>query len=52
MSLTKAESARINGAKSRGPKTARVRAFSPQNATSHGLTSHSLIVSNEDRSNS
>jgi hypothetical protein len=49
MKLTKSESARINGAESRGPKTARGRAFSSQSSTSHGLTARTLVLTNESR---
>ena len=44
MSLTKAESACINGAKSLGPN----HAASMQNATRHGLTAKTLILQNEN----
>jgi hypothetical protein len=43
-SQLKSDTARLNGAKSRGPKTAAGLEKSSQNALKHGLTSRSLIV--------
>jgi hypothetical protein len=46
--MTKSESARINGAKSRGPKTAAGLKRSSQNALKHGLTAQTLLLPSED----
>src|SRR6266511_4069315 len=50
-SLTKAESATINGAKSRYPKMPQGRAAVSMNAFSHGFTAKTLIVQNENPDN-
>ena len=47
-SQTKSESARINGAKSRGPKTEAGRQRSSQNSLKHGLTAQALVLPTED----
>ncbi len=45
----KSETARINGAKSQGPKTEAGRAKSSQNALKHGLTALKFVLPTEDR---
>jgi hypothetical protein len=40
-------SSRANGAKSRGPSTVEGKLVSSQNATSHGCTANSLVLTNE-----
>jgi hypothetical protein len=47
MSLSKSESARINGAKSRGPKTPAGKAISSQNALKHGLFAYAILMHGE-----
>jgi hypothetical protein len=48
-SQTKIDSARANGAKSRGPKTEEGRKKSSRNAVKHGLYSASVVLSTEPR---
>jgi hypothetical protein len=47
--LTRAEASRINGAKSRGPKTQAGRDRSSQNAIRHGFLADSVVLQGEDR---
>jgi hypothetical protein len=44
MSLSRAESAKINGSKSQGPKTPKGKLISAMNAVRHGLRSNKLVV--------
>ncbi len=46
--MSRAEAARINGAKSRGPKTEAGKAVSSQNALHHGITAAQIVIRGED----
>ena len=46
--MTKSESARLNGAKSRGPVTEAGRRRSSQNALKHGLSAQTILLPSED----
>ncbi len=49
MSLSRSEQARVNGAKSRGPKTTAGKARSSLNALKHGrYATNAIVLSNED----
>jgi hypothetical protein len=48
MSLTRSEQSRINGARSRGPKSGEGKVRSSRNATKHGVFSKSAVLECED----
>jgi hypothetical protein len=47
MNLSRAEASRINGAKSRGPKTEEGRRAASLNAVKHGITAETVVLPNE-----